>query len=443
MSYGPQFMKQWGVVCLGQSKNLVRVGVAQTLPSDIVQSLQVFHGKKVEQRVLESHDLRSRIQRAVASRSVASRGSPSGGADSQIPGSPPSGTMTQRSDLSIAEIVEDAPAVNIVNALLNDAVRSRASDIHLGSHATEVAVRYRIDGRLVPIAILPTERFGEVSARLKVLAGANPAEHRRPQDGRFSVTLADDTFDLRFSSLPTSTGEALVLRLFRKTRDAFTIYDLGLSNSALFEIRSIIRRTSGFLLVSGPTGCGKTTTIHACLRHIGGDERKIVTIEDPVEYHLPDIDQVQTNPAAGLTFESILKRILRQDPNVIMVGEIRDPETAQMAVRAAVTGHLVLSTVHARSAADVADRLGGLGVVPEMLRAVDPLIVEQRLVRVRCTECGGSGCAECRDSGFRGRTGIFGVSTIRDELTTMVGDGIRKTIAGQTTHEEVRWATAT
>ena len=431
MSYCPQFMEQCGVVRLGESARSVSVGVANHLSPDVVRTLQVFHGKLIEQQVLEPRELRSRIQRAAASRSVETGRLASGIPPASI----------RRSDVSIDEIAEDAPAVNIVNALLNDAVRSRASDIHLGAHATDIAVRYRIDGRLLKIAKLPGDRFAEVSARLKVLAGLNPSERRRPQDGRFSAQLGDDTFDLRFSSLPTNGGESLVLRLFRQSRDAFSIYDLGLSNAALFEIRSIIRRASGFLLVSGPTGSGKTTTLHACLRHISADERKIVTIEDPVEYHLPEIDQVQTNPATGLTFDSILKRVLRQDPNVIMVGEIRDLETANLAIRAALTGHLVLSTVHARSPADVTDRLGCLGVDAALLKSVAPLIVEQRLVRIRCAKCGGGGCGNCRNTGFSGRTGIFGISTVTDELTTMVGDGLRKVIAGQTTHEEVAWAT--
>ncbi len=431
MSYCLQFMEQYGVVRLGEAEGGVSVGVANNLSEGLVRTLQAFHGKQISQRVLDAGDLRSRIQKATASRSPRI-----GDASSET-----SSSLAWKSDLSIDEIAEDAPAVNLVNALLNDAVRSRASDIHLEAHDTDVAVRYRIDGRLLAIARLPADRFKGISARLKVLAGINPSERRRPQDGRFSAGLGDDTFDIRFSSLPTIGGESLVLRLFRQSRDAFTIHDLGLSNVALSEIKSIIQRASGFLLVSGPTGSGKTTTLHACLRHISTGERKIVTIEDPVEYHLPEIDQVQTNPAVGLTFNSILKRVLRQDPNVIMVGEIRDSETANLAVRAAITGHLVLSTVHARSAADVTDRLVSLGVDAALLRSVAPVIVEQRLVRIRCRKCDGVGCHACRNTGFNGRTGIFGVVTSTGKPTTIVEDGLRKVVAGETTHEEVAWAT--
>ena len=431
MSYGLQFMERHGIVQLGETETEISVGVAKELSEDLVRTLQTFHGRQVRQRVLGGGDLRSRIQKAAASRS------PQIGETSSEAPAPSART----SDLSIDEIAENAPAVNLVNALLNDAVRSHASDIHLEAHSIDVAVRYRIDGRLLRITRFPVNRFAGISARLKVLAGINPSERRRPQDGRFSAGLGDDTFDIRFSSLPTIGGESLVLRLFRQSRDAFTIYDLGLSNAALFEIRSTIQRASGFLLVSGPAGSGKTTTLHACLRHIGTDERKIVTIEDPVEYHLPEIDQVQTNPAVGLTFDSILKRVLRQDPNVIMVGEIRDSETANLAVRAAITGHLVLSTVHARAAADVTDRLVSLGVDEALLRSVAPVIVEQRLVRIRCEKCDGIGCPACRKTGFRGRTGIFGVITSTGGSTTMVADGHRKVIAGQTTHEEIAWAT--
>jgi len=433
MSYRLQFMERYGTVHLEENATEVIVGVAGELGPDLLRTLQAFHGKQIRQRVLEAGDLRSRIQRAEAART------PLKSESALSTAAPPVG----ESDLSIDEIAEDAPAVNLVNALLNDAVRSRASDIHLEAHGNDVAVRYRIDGQLLRIARLPQDRFAGVSARLKVLAGINPSERRRPQDGRFSARLRDDTFDLRFSSLPTIGGESLVLRLFRQSREAYTIYDLGLSNAALFLIRLTIQRASGFLLVSGPTGSGKTTTLHACLRHISSDERKIVTIEDPVEYHLPEIDQVQTNPAVGLTFDSILKRVLRQDPNVIMVGEIRDSETANLAVRAAITGHLVLSTVHARSAADVSGRLMSLGVDEPLLRSVAPVIVEQRLVRVRCMKCDGAGCGACRNTGFDGRTGIFGVVTSAGECTTIVGDGLRKVIAGQTTHEEVACATMT
>ncbi len=431
MSYSLQFMETHGTVQLGETETEVSVGVAHELSEDLIRTLGAFHGKQIRRRVLDSGELRSRIQQAAASRSV-----PSSEATSGVPAPP-----ARKSDLSIDEIAEDAPAVNLVNALLNDAVRSRASDIHLEAHGVVVTVRYRIDGRLLKIARLPSDRFAGISARLKVLSGINPSERRRPQDGRFSAGLSDDTFDIRFSSLPTIGGESLVLRLFRQSRDAFTIYDLGLSDAALFEIRSTIQRASGFLLVSGPTGSGKTTTLHACLRHISSDERKIVTIEDPVEYHLPEIDQVQTNPAVGLTFDSILRRVLRQDPNVIMVGEIRDSETANLAVRAAITGHLVLSTVHARSAADVTDRLVSLGVDERLLRSVSPVIVEQRLVRVRCTKCDGARCSACRNTGFNGRTAIFGVLTSTGESMSIVGDGLRKVVAGRTTHEEVVWAT--
>ena len=423
-------MEEWGVVWVGETHAAVTVGVENELPDNGIRLLQTFHGKPVQQRKLPRMELRSLIQREVAA----------------LANSPVSGNsgpaVVPPASASLDEVAE-APAVNIVNSLLNDAVGAMASDVHLGTRGAEVAIRYRIDGRLLPTGRLPVSRFAEVSARLKVLAGANPSERRRPQDGRFSAQLGNSTFDVRFSSIPTVSGESIVLRLFPQSADEFSLYDLGLCNAALFEVRSVIHRSAGFLLVSGPTGSGKTTTLHACLRQITNDERRIVTIEDPVEYHLPDVDQIQTNAAAGLTFDSILRRVLRQDPDVIMVGEIRDAETASLAVRGALTGHLVMSTVHARSAADVASRLAGLDIGRGLLKSAAPLILDQRLVRTVCRRCEGAGCERCRGTGFRGRTGIFGASTAEIELTSMIGDGLCKVIAGQTTHEEVTWATAT
>ena len=361
----------------------------------------------------------------------------------------------RRTGRSITNAAIDAPAVNVVNSLLNEAVSLGASDIHIAGHDDAVTVRYRIDGVLqsaestsgtltdgVRLSRLVGGRFATVSARLKVLAGLNAAERRRPQDGRFTADLDDDSFDVRFSSMPTIGGESLVLRLFPRTGDRHALCELGMSHELRRRLEAAIERRSGFVLISGPTGSGKTTTLHASLSHINRGDRKIITIEDPVEYRLPGIEQIQTNEPAGMTFESLLRRVLRQDPNVIMVGEIRDRATAELSVRAALTGHLVLATIHSRSATDVRARLVDLGVEASLLEMLRPMLIAQRLIRTVCPGCGGipaaSGgrCERCHGTGLRGRTGIFGMVENNEEVISIAEDGRLKIDAGITTEEE-------
>jgi len=430
MSYGLAFMQKHGAVVLSDRSIPVSVGVSAPLPDPVVRVLEAYHGRPIRQVILDEWDVRSRILRAA---------SVTPGSDLNRPGR---GMRIQGPALSIEDVALDTPVANMVNAMLNDAVRSRASDIHLSRVNSTAVVRFRIDGELLQAGRLESDRYAPVSARLKVLAGADPSEALKPQDGRFSARIADDAFDIRFSSIPTIAGESVVLRLFNRSREALTLEKLGLPDAALFEIRTAIHRANGFLLVSGPAGSGKTTTLHACLRALRTQNRRIVTIEDPVEYHLHDIDQIQTNRAAGLSFDSLLRRVLRQDPDVIMIGEIRDNETAVLATRAALTGHLVLSTVHARSGLDVEDRLESLGVTGDVVAAVRPLVVEQRLVRLTCTSCHGRGCSRCRATGYSGRTGIFGLTRSSCEITSMVADGLQKMLSGLTSHAEVQWATA-
>ena len=373
-------MQQHRVVLLEDLPNHAVVAAAGEPGLELRRVLTAYHMKPVEVHTVTEQELAVRMQQAAG-----------GGADIGLP--------EARFAVPIAGMEEGAPAVNLVNGLLNHAVQRRASDVHVELHHGAVAVRHRIDGRLQTVGGFAAGAFRTLSARIKVMSGLNASERRRPQDGRFTAEVSGEQFDVRFSSIPTIGGESLVLRIFPRAADALGLSDLGMPESIRTALVEAVERPSGFILVSGPTGSGKTTTLHAALRHVDTGERKIVTIEDPVEYYLPTVDQIQTNEAAGLTFDSILARVLRQDPDVIMVGEIRDSATAELAVRAALTGHLVLSTVHTRRASDVPDRLINLGVHPSLLHSVRPLVIAQRLVRVLCPDCA--------DQQYRGRTGIF------------------------------------
>ena len=438
MSYDAGFMQDRGVVLLGDESSPVTVGAIGPPDDGLRRLLQAHHLLPVRFEQLDPDDLLIRIQRsAAADRDLERSSSCDAAPDSAIYG---------------ARVGE--PAVNLVNSLLNDALRHDASDIHLESRRDRVSVRYRVDGRLrdaesstggaagSPDPIVLPHRFRAVSSRLKVLAGLNGAERRRPQDGRFTARLPDDLVDVRFSSVPTISGESIVLRLFRLGSERYRLDQLGMPEQILDSVIRAIERPAGFIVISGPTGCGKTTTLHAALSRIAGLERKIIAIEDPVEYRLDGVEQIQTNEAAGLTFESILRRVLRQDPDVIMVGEIRDRPTAQLAARAALTGHLVLATVHARHAADVPRRLSDLGVDGSLIGHLQPLCLAQRLVRRLC-RCGGPpGCVACRASGFRGRTGLFEMTAAGFPACRFDQDGRQKVLAGVTTNEEVLWETA-
>ncbi|MFW6260554.1 MAG: GspE/PulE family protein [Spirochaetota bacterium] len=423
MTYSAAFMEEHSVVLLGERPGSVTVGVATEPSADLRRTLQSHHCCPVVFRRMSANELLVARQRAAGETRVNSAGrSPAFG-------------------VGISSMLDSAPAVNVVNSILNEAASQGASDIHIEAHHDLVRVRYRVDGVLRPVdAALDATTFAAVSARLKVLAGLNAAERRRPQDGRFTVRLSDDSIDIRFSALPTIGGESLVLRLFPAARRALDIDELGMPAAVADELATFVERGAGFMLIAGPTGSGKTTTLHALLRRIARNGRKVVTIEDPVEYRLEGAEQVQTNEAAGLTFDSLLRRVLRQDPDVIMVGEIRDGATAGLSVRAVLTGHLVLATVHAGTADSVGERLASLNVEPALLRIVDPVVVAQRLVRTICDACNGSGCSRCFGTGLRGRTGLFELGHGTQQCRTFASDAREKLAAGRTRAEEVAWA---
>ncbi len=386
----------------------------------------------------------------------------------------------------LLEVSDEAPVIKLVNLILFQAVKERASDIHIEAFQKELKVRYRIDGILYP-RLTPPKRFqSAIVSRLKVMAKMDIAEKRLPQDGRIPIKIADKDIDIRVSIIPTTFGERVVLRLLDKSSVLFGMEEIGLGKDQLQAVEDLIHQPNGIFLVTGPTGSGKTTTLYGALSHINSPDKNIITIEDPVEYQLFGIGQIQVNPKIGLTFAHGLRSVLRHDPDVILVGEIRDVETAEIAVQAALTGHLVFSTLHTNDAASAVTRLLDMGTEPFLVASVVRAIVAQRLVRVICAECRegyvpepealkevgivpgelngkmvyrGKGCPACAQTGYRGRTGIYEILTvseairqlimkkadaatisrqaIQEGMKTLREDGARKVVAGVTTLEEV------
>ncbi|MEX1052225.1 MAG: GspE/PulE family protein, partial [Patescibacteria group bacterium] len=395
----------------------------------------------------------------------------------------------------IGSVIKEAPIAKIVSTILEFAVKSRASDIHIEAEELKTRVRYRIDGILQEKLVLPKTIHDALISRIKILSEMKIDERRIPQDGRFNFKLGEEEVDLRVSSLPTVHGEKIVMRLLKKTGGIPPLSDLGLRGPQYNDIEEAILKPYGIVLVTGPTGSGKTTTLYSILSRLNKHSVNIVTLEDPVEYQIPGINQVQINPQAGLTFANGLRSFLRQDPNIILVGEIRDKETARLAIQAALTGHLVFSTLHTNDAATAIPRLIDLGGEPFLIASVLNAALAQRIVRKICDHCktefipdqnvqqnikevlgdllpklfkeqgriklykGKGNCVECGDTGYYGRIGIFEVlkvtpsinklilqeanakdiytQSINEGLINMKQDGYIKALAGITTLEEV------
>ncbi|NGO38947.1 Flp pilus assembly complex ATPase component TadA [Limisphaera ngatamarikiensis] len=389
-----------------------------------------------------------------------------------------------------AEVDADAPIIRLVNSIITDAVKMRASDIHLEPLEKRFRVRYRIDGILHEVKGPPKRLQAAIISRLKIMSNMSISEHRIPQDGRIQTKVGNKVLDLRVSCIPTTHGESIVMRILDKEGLKLGLPELGFFTDDQQTFERLITLPDGILLVTGPTGSGKTTTLYAVLHFINRPDRKIITVEDPVEYILAGINQVQVNEAVGLTFATALRSILRQAPNIIMVGEIRDLETATIAINASLTGHLVFSTLHTNDAPSAVTRLIDIGVKPFLVASSTRAIMAQRLVRRVCKKCAeprqpteaeirqlnldpeqlatakfmaGRGCAECANTGYRGRMGIFEIFVVDDEarkliyekvpasvlrnraremgMRTLREDGIRKVLAGLTTPEEVIRAT--
>jgi type II secretory ATPase GspE/PulE/Tfp pilus assembly ATPase PilB-like protein len=314
-------------------------------------------------------------------------------------------------------------ATTIVDRILTAAIEGGASDIHIEPLERAMRVRLRLDGKLWTAAHVPAERRDAVISHLKVLGGMDIAERRRPQDGRLRRSLRGRSVDVRISTLPGVWGEKAVLRILDQSEVALQLDGLGLLSCQLEEVRRSIHLPYGMILVTGPTGSGKTTTLYAALSEINRDDTNIITIEDPIEYRIAGITQAQAHVEIGFSFAAALRSFLRQDPDVIMVGEIRDGETASIAVRAAMTGHLVLSTLHTNDAASAFTRLMDLGVEPFLIAASLRLVLAQRLVRCVCPECAGRGCESCRGLGLRGRTAVFEALPWTEDIAPILTSG--------------------
>ncbi len=347
---------------------------------------------------------------------------------------------------------EGAPIIRLVNSLLQQAVKERASDIHIEPHEQELVVRFRTDDILYePIRPLPKRLQHAVTSRIKVMGKLDIAEKRLPQDGRIVLKIAGRDYDVRLSTVPTQAGERCVLRLLPRTQELLSIAKIGLDEESTATLSKLIRRTNGIVLVTGPTGSGKTTTLYASLADINSSDKNIITIEDPVEIRLAGVGQIEVKPQIGLTFAAGLRSVLRQDPNVILVGEIRDLETAEIAIQASLTGHLVFSTLHTNDAAGAITRLIDMGVEPFLIGSSLVASLAQRLVRVLCVHCKephtptdeelrelgisrdelhgrviyqAVGCTECNQTGYRGRTAIFEILVINDAIRQLISRGI-------------------
>ncbi len=313
--------------------------------------------------------------------------------------------------------------VALVDDIINTALELSASDIHLEPLKDKLRVRYRVDGILQEAPEIGRLLHPAIISRLKIMTELDIAENRLPQDGRAHLKFKDRDFDLRLSLVPTLFGEKAVIRILNRDQLHLSLEDLGMAAEDLKIYRNLISRPYGIILVTGPTGCGKTTTLYASISQLNFGQVNITTIEDPIEYHLPGINQIQVNPRIGLNFAKGLRHVLRQDPDIIMVEEIRDLETARIAIQAALTGHLVFSTLHTNDTASAIVRLQEMGIEPYLLSAALSGVLAQRLVRTFCQNCQGAGCHQCRGTGFKGRTGIFEILKVSEKIKSLIVKG--------------------
>src|SRR5574341_326277 len=477
-TFDPAYLEFNGILPLELLPDRLRVAVVGEPAVEVLDDLEVSYGVPVERVVVSREELNEGIRRTfAAAESIVELVRDLDGAATDSPDADPHLADTR-------DLANQPPVIRFVNLLIREAYAARASDVHLESRREGLRVRFRIDGVLQDAPAPPHGIQAAVISRVKLLAELDIAERRAPQDGRIRVRLDDRELDLRVSTVPTLYGESVVLGLLDRAGRPVTLDELGMDPETLARFKRLAERPHGIVLATGPTGSGKTTTLYAALGLRQATAEKIITVEDPVEYHLEGVTQVPVQRKAGMTFGSALRSILRQDPDVLMVGEMRDAETASIAVQAAMTGHLVFSTLHTNDAASAIPRLLDLKVEPYMVGAALEGVLAQRLVRKICPHCReryrpdaqavallagrpvgdirlerGRGCTACRDTGYLGRTGIFELlvvtdglrelmasanpkTSIRDAaleegLATMRADGWHKVAAGVTTAEEV------
>ncbi|MGE0490295.1 MAG: GspE/PulE family protein [Vulcanimicrobiota bacterium] len=474
MSIPLEFWQRHRLVPLEDHEDRCTVGVAAGTPREILEDIRLALQKDVRPVKMTPEEIDDRLRRMM----VESEGR---GLEEEEDASTDLAVDASQDLLGDAA---GAPVVRLINALFLQAMQTRASDIHIEPFEDETLVRMRIDGVLHETHRVPRSRHSQITARLKVMAKLDLAETRRPQDGRLHVHSGDRHLDVRISTVPTLHGERVVMRLLEKDLKLLTLEQIGMFRDTEEQINGLLSHPYGLMLVTGPTGSGKTTTLYSVLEKLRSDTCNLITIEDPVEYRVPGVGQIQVNEKIGLTFASGLRSILRQDPDVLMVGEIRDPETADIAVHAALTGHMVLSTLHTNDAPAAATRLLDLGVPPYLLSSCLIGVLAQRLVRRLCDHCkqpyeltddecrrlglnptraggkiyGPAGCPQCLETGYRGRTGAFELMVVDEEMSsrvarsedsrnlrqlarkkgmrTLMEDAAGKVIAGQTSTEE-------
>jgi general secretion pathway protein E len=472
-----KFLQHANVLPLSHTDETLVLAMVDPLNSHAVRAVEMASGRRVIRRIALASDFETAYAR------IYSEKAPDQIADALAPASADEEFLEDVGRLR--DLASEVPVIRLVNQLIARAVASRASDIHIEALQNRVAVRYRIDGILRETASPPPHLRAAIVSRIKIMAKLNIAERRLPQDGRIRLAVHGREFDLRISTMPTLHGEGVVMRILDRTSLAHDLAELGVGVELLEPFLRVLEHPQGILLVTGPTGSGKTTTLYTCLMRLNSTERKLFTVEDPIEYQLDGVNQIQVKPQIGLTFANVLRSVLRQDPDIIMVGEMRDLETAQIAVQAALTGHLVLSTLHTNSAAATITRLLDMGVEDYLVTSTVNGVLAQRLVRKLCEHCrepyqplpelaeqlslptqNGSlptlyrprGCPHCQ-SGYRGRIGLFEFLPLSDAvrrlilahdtaqeiqragceagMRSMYEDGMTKVVNGITSVEEV------
>jgi type IV pilus assembly protein PilB len=479
--------RMYGAVPVRSNGNTVTVAVVDPFNPQLVEELAFVLGKDVQLAVAPAKQIQDIIARYYSEETGSLKGVLED-MESQLAksGETASSLKGQVEEAVLAEEANKAPIVRFVNLVLFQAVQDRASDIHFEPFEDEFKIRYRVDGALYEMAPPPRHLALPVISRIKVMSNLNIAERRLPQDGRIQLNIAGRPVDLRVSTLPTQYGESVVLRVLDRSVVNLDLESLGMPKDVLERLAELIKLPNGIIIVTGPTGSGKTTTLYSCLKRINTVDLKLLTAEDPVEYDLEGIMQVPVNEAIGMTFGRALRSFLRQDPDVIMVGEMRDLETAQISIQASLTGHLVLTTLHTNDAPGAVTRMIDMGVEPFLITSTLEAILAQRLIRTVCKKCRvayeptdavlssaglartdiggrpfyyGKGCAECNETGYRGRKGLYELLPVTEPIRELVNlrapsgvirakalelgmrtlreDGIRNILDGVTTVEEV------
>ena len=435
-----KYLRRAKVMPLAQSNGTLVVAMADPADYYAIQGLQMATGLRIEPRLARERNVVEALDQTYGGGGAGEAGT-NGEGDTEV-----AFVGEDEEDVNhLRDLASEAPVIRLVNMLINRAVESRASDIHIEPFEQELKVRYRIDGVLHDVETPPRRLQAAIVSRIKIMAKLNIAERRLPQDGRIKLRMMGKEIDLRVSTLPTLYGESVVLRILDRSSIVVNLESLGFPEDTLKEFESIIQRPYGMILVTGPTGSGKTTTLYGALDKINSPDKKIITIEDPVEYQLFGVNQIHVKPQIGLTFANGLRSIVRQDPDVIMVGEIRDPETAEIAIQSALTGHLVFSTLHTNDAAGAVSRLLEMNVENYLLASSLLGVLAQRLVRRVCRKCmepaemppelwreiGGSegepvravigrGCDDCAQTGYRGRAGIYEFLPVTDQIKSLI-----------------------